>query len=122
MGTIAYLMNGAKLPNWAKLIGLGAVLGIQGMMVFYGQRDAVTQLSKKLDEQMWLQARQVMEAQAIRADLRHVAAMDSVRTLGVERDLEGLKNAAVRYVKQENEVHRELWRSMGKTYLHHDIQ
>lgn len=122
MAGIVDLLNWAKIPNWAKLMGVGIFLGIQIAAIQHGQDDAVNKLSRKLDDQIWVATQGVAEQQALRRELLHVAIMDSMRTAGLELEVKGLQRDMQRYVKEGNEVHKELWQTVGRASWYKEIE
>jgi len=83
------LMNGAPLPNWVKLVALGAFLGIQAGLIWQGQRDAVATLAVGQKE--------------IVGELKAINGTISV-----------LDNTLTRRSNQANVEHRRMWKAIGK--------
>lgn len=72
------MVNGARLPNWAWLLALGALLGVQAAAVYFGQDKAVTALTVGQKEQ----TRELVAA------LAKVAERDSLRTTDLDKKVD----------------------------------
>lgn len=107
--SVRHLMNGASIPNWAKLVVLGVTLGIQVMVVWHGQRDAVNRLIEAQTEQIRAQAAQV---EVVRMQTMADHRADSLQMVEVRNQIVDLRRAQDRMREQ---INFELGRISEKT-------
>jgi hypothetical protein len=100
--TFRHAMNGAPVPNWAKLVALGFAIAIQILFIFLGQKEGVTTLI----EQNAAATRIIATGQAeiVRA-IQHNGEMDSIRAEEGRKQLNGL-------LRQSDAIHQRMWRAL----------
>ena len=113
------MLNGSKLPNWLKAVVLVGVLGFQAGVVWNGQQEAVKDMKRSIAEQTLFQAQGLL---LIQAEMRRMSAIDSVKTVERQKEVDRLQKDLTRYLKQGNEIHQELWTTLRKPYRHREIQ
>jgi hypothetical protein len=85
--------NGSPVPNWAKLVALGVMIGIQACVVWFGQKDAVRTLV---------------------AESRYQAYRDSIKYERIVETLGTINNRLDRGYRQGNREHKRLWKAIGR--------
>jgi hypothetical protein len=87
--TLKFLMNGAKIPNWIKIVAVSIVL----LIIYAGQKLAVSELAdvqRDTTRQQILAMRSMLyqlrqDNDDIRLDIREAAVMDSLRWVRTQR-------------------------------------
>lgn len=89
-------MNGGQIPNWAKLAGMGLMLGLQAAGLWYAQARKVDMIGDKID----------------------------VQTVEIKANTEEIKNLngyLEDTITEANIQHRQLWAAIGKESRAKDI-